>query len=114
MPVLYLLATAALIFSAADHWTTYLCLRQPVDGWTVYEANPIAEWLFQTFGLVPGLMVDSTVTLIAVAFLITTPRVPRVVKGLFFALVIGWTAYAVMNNLDAIQSLGLSPLGARA
>jgi len=112
--VLHLLAIAALLLSAADHWTTYLCLRSPVEGWLVSEANPIAQWLFDTLGLVPGLMVDSAVTVVAVAFLVTTPLLPRVVKGVFFAFVIGWTAYAVMNNLEAIRSLGLSPLGSLA
>jgi uncharacterized protein YacL len=112
--VLNLLAIASLLLSAADHWTTYLCLRTPVEGWLVSEANPISEWLFQTLGLVPGLMIDSVVTVIAVVFLVTTSLLPRVVKTVFFVFVIGWTAYAVMNNLEAIRSLGLSPLGALA
>ena len=109
--MLHLLALAALLLSAADHWTTYLCLRRPVDGWLVSEANPISDWLFTELGLVPGLLVDSAVTLVAVAFLVTTPLLPRTVKGVFFVFVIGWTAYAVVNNLEAIEALGLSPLG---
>lgn len=112
--MLHLLAIAALLLSAADHWTTYLCLRTPVEGWLVSEANPIADWLFENLGLVPGLMVDSAVTVVAVAFLVTTPLLPRPVKGIFFVFVIGWTAYAVANNLEAIRSLGLSPLGSPA
>jgi hypothetical protein len=112
--VLHLLAISSLLLSAADHWTTYLCLRRPVEGWLVSEANPIAEWLFQTLGLVPGLMVDSAVTVIAIVFLVTTPLLPRLAKSVFFVFVIGWTAYAVMNNLEAITALGLSPLGALA
>jgi hypothetical protein len=112
--VLHLLAIASLLLSAADHWTTYLCLRSPVEGWLVSEANPISGWLFETLGLVPGLMVDSAVTVIAVVFLVTTRMLPRIVKGAFFVFVIGWTAYAVANNLEAIRSLGLSPFGALA
>lgn len=107
----HLLATLILLLSAADHWTTYLCLRQPIEGWTVTEANPIAEWLFSTVGLVPGLLIDSAITVWAIAFLLTTQRLPRAVKLGFFSLVAAWTAHAVFNNLQAIASLGLSPLG---
>jgi hypothetical protein len=108
----YILASLTLLLSAADHWTTYLCLRAPVAGWQVAEANPLAEWLFGNLGLVPGLMVDSIVTVLAVMFLLTTNQIPKVAKGLFFGLVIAGTGIAVVNNLIAIRSLGLSPLGA--
>jgi hypothetical protein len=105
------LAILTLLLSAADHWTTYLCLRQPVEGWMVTELNPIADWLFTTIGLVPGLLVDSAFTLAAVGFLLTTHRLARPVKGLFFAVIAAWTAFAVVNNLNALEALGLSPLG---
>ncbi len=108
---MYILAIAALALSAADHWTTYLCLRQPISGWQVTEANPISEWLFQTVGLVPGLLVDSLVTVLAVAFLLTTRRLPNFAKKGFFALVVASTGYAVINNYRAIDALGISPLG---
>jgi len=107
-----ILAILTLLVSAADHWTTYLCLRAPVAGWQVDEANPIADWLFESYGLVQGLMIDSAVTLLAVAYLLVTRQVPRYAKGLFFAVVIAWTGFAVVNNLQAIRALGLSPLGA--
>ena len=107
----YPLAMLTLLLSAADHWTTYLCLRRPIEGWTVTEANPIAEWLFSTVGLVPGLLIDSAITVWAIVFLLTTRRFPRVLKVGFFSLVAAWTAHAVINNLQAIASLGLSPLG---
>jgi hypothetical protein len=108
---LYILATLTLLLSAADHWTTYLCLRAPVAGWHVAEANPLAEWLFSSFGLVPGLLIDSGVTLAAVAFLLSTPQIPKLTKGLFFGAVIAGTSVAVYNNVLAIHALGLSPLG---
>ena len=106
-----ILALFTLLLSAADHWTTYLCLRQPVSGWHVAEANPLADWLFGAVGLVPGLMIDSAVTLLAVGFLLITRQVPQVAKGVFFAVVIAWTGFAVVNNFQAIQVMGLSPLG---
>jgi len=100
-----------LILTAADHWTTYLCLRAPVDGWAVSEANPIAEWLFNSVGLVPGLFIDSVVTIFAIAFLLTTSRLHKTVKGAFFVCVVIGTSHAVVNNLEAIRLMGLSPLG---
>ena len=106
-----LLATATLVLSAADHWTTYVCLRNPVVGWEVIEANPISDWLFSWLGLVPGLLVDSAVTLFAVGFLLWTNCLPQLVKGTFFSLVVLTTGYAVINNIRAIDALGLSPLG---
>ncbi len=106
-----LLALIALLVSAADHWTTYLCLRQPIAGWQVEEVNPLADWLFSSAGLVPGLMIDSVITLCGVGFLLMTTAVPGVAKGIFFSVVIAWTSFAVVNNLQAIEALGLSPLG---
>ena len=53
--MLRLLALLTLMLSASDHWTTYLCLRRPVDGFDVTEANPLAAWLFDSVGLVEGL-----------------------------------------------------------
>jgi len=99
------------MLTAADHWTTYLCLRGPVQGWRVSELNPLADWLFSHFGLVPGLMIDSAVTLAAVSFLASTALFPRSAKGACFTILVLSTAWAVINNLRAIEVLGLSPLG---
>lgn len=107
-----ILALLTVLVSAADHWTTYLCLRAPVPGWRVAEANPLADWLFQTLGLVPGLLLDTAVTLGAVGFLLSTSAIPRALRAAFLAVVTVWTAVAVMNNVQAMQALGLSPLGA--
>lgn len=107
-----ILALLTVLVSAADHWTTYLCLRAPVPGWQVAEANPLADWLFQTLGLVPGLLLDTLVTLCAVAFLLSTSAIPRRLRAAFLAVVTVWTAVAVANNVQAMQALGLSPLGA--
>ena len=110
--MLHVLTLFTLLLTAVDHWTTYLCLRAPVPGFQVSEANPIADWLFRTLGLGPGILLDSAITLAAMAFLVTTALIPRTAKGIFLAVVIAWTGYAVVNNLQAIQAMGLSPLGA--
>ena len=75
------------------------------------EANPLAEWLFGTVGLAEGLMVDTAISIVAIAFLLTTTLVPGPAKRAFFGLVVAWTGWAVVNNLQALQALGLSPLG---
>ena len=106
-----ILAMSTLLLSAADHWTTYLCLRAPVAGWDVSEANPLAEWLFSSVGLIPGLLLDSAITVVAIGFLLVTRRLPENAKLLFFACVSTWTGFAVVNNVGALTALGLSPLG---
>lgn len=105
------LAGLTLLLTGADHWTTYLCLRMPVGGWEVAEANPLADWLFQATGLLPGLAIDTAVTLVAVGFLLTTHRFPESVKLGLLAFIATTTGYAVLNNLSAMQDLGLSLLG---
>ena len=109
--MLHLLAGLTLLLSAADHWTTYLCLRAPVPGWQVTEANPLAAWLFERVGLAEGLLLDSVVTIAALAFVLTTRRLPDPVKAVFLVAVVCGTGYAVANNLTALTLLGLSPLG---
>jgi len=105
------LATAVVALSGLDHWTTYLCLRAPINGFEVTEANPLAEWIFEGLGLVPGLMLDGFVTLGAVAFLLGTPLLPRRVKIAALMVIVLFTTAAVANNLDALAALELSPLG---
>lgn len=110
MPI-RLLALSTLLLTAADHWTTYVCLRAPVDGWTVTEWNPLADWLFVQAGLVPGLMLDAGVTIAAVGFLLVTHRFSRRAKTGLLAFISASTAVAVVNNLGAISTLGLPLMG---
>jgi hypothetical protein len=109
--LLHILALLTLLLTAADHWTTYLCLKAPVPGFEVSEANPIADWLFASLGLVPGILLDSVVTLAAMGFLVWTGLIPLAAKRIFLLVVIAFTGYAVLNNLQAIAWMGLSPLG---
>ncbi len=99
-----------LLLTGADHWTTYLCLRVPVDGWEVIEANPLAEWLFGVAGLIPGLAIDTGITLVAIGFLMVTRRFAHSVKLGLLGFIAVTTAYAVLNNLTAMRDLGLLPL----
>ena len=106
-----ILALLTLVASAADHWTTYLCLRAPVSGWQVAEANPLADWLFQSIGLVPGLLLDSALTVCALGFVLMTRLIPLPLKSGFLTAVLLWTGVAVANNWQAVQLMGLSPTG---
>lgn len=101
------LGAAVVLLSTADHWTTYLCLRQPVEGFHVIESNPLSRWLFERIGLALGLAVDSLVTVMAVVLLLHTRRVPDAVKGCFLGGVCAWTAAAVVNNFGILRSIGL-------
>jgi hypothetical protein len=104
---------AALVFAltALDHWTTWLCLRADVAGWSVIEANPLADWLFASVGLTEGLMTDSAITVAAVLFVLRTDLLPRHAKGAALGLLCFTTGLAVINNMAAIRALGISPWG---
>ena len=107
--MLRLFAATTILLTCADHWTTYLCLHAPVEGWAVSEANPVADWLFQWAGLGAGLMIDSLVTLGAVVFLSKTNLFDHNIKIALLAAICLTTGYAVFNNLGAISQMGLSP-----
>ncbi|MGY8736290.1 MAG: hypothetical protein ACKVIW_02090 [bacterium] len=107
--MLRLFAITTILLTCADHWTTYLCLQEPIQGWDVVEANPVAEWLFSWAGLNAGLFIDSFITLGAVFFLLTTPVFDRSVKVGLLAVITMATGYAVINNLGAISRIGIAP-----
>ena len=103
------LVALTLIFTALDHWTTWWCLRSPVPGWEVTEANPIADWLFGTLGLGPGILLDSALTVLVVALLVATPLLPVKAKSGLLAVIVLCTGWAVMNNVQAILDMGIAP-----
>jgi hypothetical protein len=105
------LAAVTLVLTALDHWTTYLCLTQHVPGWQITEGNPLAAWLFASVGLVPGLAIDTAITLCAVAMLVRTGLLQRGAKGACLMLLVTTTALAVVNNFAAIHTLGIPALG---
>lgn len=97
----------AFLFALLDHVTTWLCLRAPVPGWEIREANPLAAWLFGSVGLVEGLAIDTFVTLLALLLVTRTQRIPRAGKLGLLGLLIATSGYAAANNLDVIQQIGL-------
>lgn len=103
------LTLATLVLTALDHWTTYLCLRYPIEGWVVSEANPIAEILFNVAGLGPGLAIDTVITIAAVLFVFSCQVFNSNVKVGLMVAITATTGYAVVNNIGAITRMGIAP-----
>ena len=66
------LGALVVLFNLADNATTFLCLRAPVPGFEVIEANPAAACLFDAIGLERGLVLEMVVTTVAIALTRTT------------------------------------------
>lgn len=105
------LGLLVLLFNVVDNATTFLCLRSPVPGYEVIEANPLARWLFDSMGLIPGLVFEMAITTGAVGFLVLSPRIPAGWRfGLLVVLAV-LPAYASFNNLQIMQLLGVAWAG---
>ncbi len=107
--MLRLFVGMTIALTCADHWTTYLCLHAPVAGYDVVEANPVAEWLFDQAGLTAGLLIDTALTLVAVAYLTLTHVLAHGVKVALLCFISCSTGWAVVNNLGAISQMGIAP-----
>ncbi|HTO71687.1 MAG TPA: hypothetical protein VMR31_17640 [Myxococcota bacterium] len=104
----FALGMLVVLLNVADNTTTFLCLRAPVPGYEVSEANPAAAWLFGTIGLVPGLAFELVVTSSAIAFLVMTTHVPPRVKLALLFVLAALPAWAVINNTMVIRTTGLA------
>ena len=101
----YLLGALVVLFNLADNATTFLCLRRPVPGFEVIEANPLARWLFETVGLLEGLIFEMLITTLAVGFLIWTTRISHRTKLAILGLLVALPAWAATNNYLVIRAL---------
>ncbi len=101
------LGLAVVVFNLLDNATTFLCLRSPVDGFEVVEANPFARWVFDSIGLFPGLVFETLVTTATVAFLVLTPRLSPALRYAVLAILTALPAWASVNNLLVMQAIGL-------
>ena len=104
------LGVLVVLLNVADNTTTFLCLRAPVPGFDVAEANPAAAWLFDSMGLVPGLVFEMVVTTAAIAFLVATTHVPHRVKIALLLVLAALPAWAAINNTWVIRATAL-PVG---
>jgi len=101
------LGVLVVLLNAADNATTFLCLRAPVPGFDVFEANPAAHWLFDFMGLLPGLVFEMAVTTLAVGFLVATSHVPPRIKLALLIVLAALPAWAAINNALVIQATAL-------
>ncbi len=64
--------------------------------------------------MVPGLLLDSLITLMAIFAVVKTELVPHGLKIGFFGAICVWTGLAVANNLATQHALGLVSFTAAA
>ncbi len=101
----FVLGALVLLFNCLDNATTFLCLREPVAGFEVFEANPVARVLFDSFGLLEGLLLELGFTLLAVGFLVFSERIPQRLKLALLAVLVVLPAWASVNNLLVIHAV---------
>lgn len=104
----FLLGALVVLFNATDNTTTFLCLRNPIPGFEVVEANPIARWLFDSIGLLEGLVLEMLITTAAIGFLVVTQRIPRRMKLFLLALLALLPAWASLNNMLVLRAVGFT------
>ena len=102
----FLLGGLVLIFNLLDNATTFVCLTAPATGFEIFEANPVARWLFEVAGLTEGLVIETLITTAAVVFLVMTTRIAAAPKLLLLFVLTVLPAWAVANNLQVIQEVG--------
>lgn len=101
------LGALAVLLNLADNATTFLCLRAPVPGFEVTEANPVAAWLFAAIGLEEGLVLEMVISALAIAFLVATKRVPPRIKLALLVVLSLLPGWAALNNLEVIQAIDI-------
>lgn len=101
----YVLGALVLLFNLTDNTTTFLCLRQPVPGFSVIEANPLARWLFEAVGLANGLVLEMLLTTVAVAFLVWTRRLAPNLRTAILCVLAVLPAWASVNNYLVLRTL---------
>lgn len=104
----FALGILVVLLNLADNVTTFLCLRAPVAGFELSEANPAANWLFGAMGLRTGLIFEMVVTTVAVAFLVVTDHVPPRIKLALLIVLAALPAWAALNNAWVIKATNVS------
>ena len=104
-----ILGALVLLLNVADNATTYFCLVEPIPGFLVIEANPVARWLFNSIGLLEGLIFEMSVTTLTVSFIVWGSILSSRLSLLILVVLIVLPAAAVWNNLLVIEALGILP-----
>jgi hypothetical protein len=105
----FVLGSLAVLINLLDNATTFACLHRPPAGFDVYEANPIARWLFDSIGLVEGLLLETTLTTVAIGFVVATGMIPPRTKLVLLGGLVLLPAWAVANNLGVMHAIGVLP-----
>ncbi len=103
----FVLGGLVMVLNFLDNATTFVCLRTPIPGMNVVEANPFARWLFDSVGLLQGLAFETFVSTAAVCFLVLTPLVSDRVRFTILTILAILPGVAVVNNLHVIHQIGL-------
>lgn len=84
-----------------DNVSTYLCLTTSSDVYHTWEANPISAWMFQAFGMIPAMLLQTVIKLAALVWvysLIGDSRSNLRVTWVTVMLLIVVTGYVNLNN----------------
>ena len=103
----FAVGTLAVLLNLADNATTFLCLRAPVPGFEVTEANPAAAWLFSAIGLAEGLVLEMVISALAIAFLVATQRIPPRIKLALLVVLSLLPGWAALNNLEVMNAVDI-------
>ena len=106
MRAIWTLIAVFMAVTAGDAYTTWACLHDPVS-W-VFESNPMANWLFGFFGLLPGLVIDGAITLLILVWLGCTKRLWIWIKMVILIMGIAITVYAIHNNYQVMIEMGIA------
>ena len=96
-----------MLFALLDHVTTWLCLRAPIPGWEIREANPLAAWLFGAVRPRRGARARHAGDARRGAVRGAGPARAARRRLALLGLLIATSAFAAANNLDVIQQIGL-------
>lgn len=106
MRAIWALIAIFMMVTIGDFYTTWACLSDPASG--TFEANPIANWMFGFFGLLPGLIIDEMITLLILVWLGFTKRIHTSFKLFILLLGITITTLAVFYNYQVMIEIGIA------
>lgn len=103
------LAALAAVLNFLDNWSTWICLRDPVEvaKWGIVEVNVIAAWTFELMGLGWGLVFEYALTLVALAFIAKTAYLGHRTRLCILGVLCIMAGVATVNNFGVISELGL-------
>jgi hypothetical protein len=84
-----------------DCVSTYFCLTTASDEYQVWEFNPISDWMFQAWGLIPGLLVFVLVKGLGLIYLYKRASVSILRHKIVCVFIVGAiliTGYVNYNN----------------